>query len=577
MGSVAAADVRADAAAVRRWDGRVPILVGACGHRTISASDRLVGAIKSQCEALKKRYPNSPFIILSALAEGADRLIAKVAMKALGADLIAVLPMPAEEYERDFESSESREEFRALLTSALYVRIAAVPSGNAWKIEGEPRNEQYARAGAIIVDHAQVLFAIWDGKPARGTGGTADQVAWFERGSSPKKFTPYKDETTPLDPREPGRCVRIDPTGVNVSVADYPAPIKRRKSRIEQILEKTNKFNGNVKTSAAAIAESYPLVDEASVGELALTDAVYHAADGVSVRFANVVRNADAFVYVLAILAVVVFNFVSSKDWAPWTYLGITGVMAGLGLRILAPSLDNRFLEYRCLAEALRTLFFWRAAGVARPVWLPLLSRQSGTVHWIRQAVRTVEFCQDCLPCSHPELGSGSMSEGLRLAKEKWVDDQGAWFARKQAYHLGKYRFWSVLGYVGMAGSFATSGLIAALTVTHGASGETYFELIVNRPEYNDFWQAALSFFAAGTVAARGFLLRKAHLEIAKQYASQKRIFEKASGMLDSVKNVAAPEWTPTEILEKLGQEALQEQAEWVWLRHTRPFEVPAG
>ncbi len=503
-------------------------------------------------------------------------------MRELGAELIAVLPMPAEDYERDFQTPESKAEFHALLNRALYVRIAAVPAGDAWKADGEARNEQYARAGAIITDHAQILFAIWDGKPSRGTGGTADggtadQVAWFERGSSPKKFTPYKDETTPLDPREPGRCVRIDPAGVNVSVADYPAPGKRRKSRIERILEKTNKFNGNVKTSAAPIAQSYPLVEDASVRELALTNAVYHAADGVSVRFADVVRHADAWVYVLAMLAVVVFNFVSSKDWASWTYLGITGVMLALGLRILAPSLDNRFLEYRCLAEALRTLFFWRASGVARPVWLSLLSRQSGTVHWIRQAVRTVEFCQDCLPTWRPMRENGSQSEGLRLAKVGWVDDQAGWFKKRQAYHLKKFRFWSVIGYIGIAGSFATAGLIAALTAMHGANGETYFVSIVDQSAYNDYWQAALSFFAAGTVAARGFLLRTAHLEIAKQYASQRRIFEKASQLLAPDKNEAAPEWTPAEILEKLGKEALQEQAEWVWLRHTRPFEVPAG
>ena len=47
--------------------------------------------------------------------------------------------------------------------------------------------------------------------------------------------------------------------------------------------------------------------------------------------------------------------------------------------------------------------------------------------------------------------------------------------------------------------------------------------------------------------------------------------------MLDKIKDDPKPEWTAVQILEKLGQEALQEQAEWLWLRHTRPFEVPAA
>ena len=41
--------------------------------------------------------------------------------------------------------------------------------------------------------------------------------------------------------------------------------------------------------------------------------------------------------------------------------------------------------------------------------------------------------------------------------------------------------------------------------------------------------------------------------------------------MLDDPKS----DWKPEEILERLGDEALQEQSEWVWLRHTKPFEVP--
>jgi hypothetical protein len=575
--------------AVQRWGGRIPIVVGACGHRNIDPSNpRLIAVIEEQCAALKMRYRHSPFLILSALAEGADRLIAKVAMAKLEADLIAVLPMPADEYENDFQTEESKAEFRDLLTRALHVRTVEVPAGDAWKTPGEPRNVQYARAGAMIADQAQVLFAIWDGKGARGTGGTSDLVAWFERGYSPKEYTAYKEEVTPLDPLEPGRSVRIDPvTGKSVTV-ENPGSVARvkkvqapEKSKIETILERTDEFNRAVQRSARAISASYPLADKASIRELALTDAAYHAADGVSIRFANVVRHTDARIYVLAMLAVVVFNFVSSKDWAPWTYLGVTGVMVLLGSRVLVPALDNRFHEYRCLAEALRTLFFWRAAGIASSVWLPFLARQSGVVHWIRQSARTVEFCQDCRPCSHPKLGSESFPEGLRIAKEKWVDDQATWFAGKELFHFKKHKFWSKIVQRAIVGSFATAGLIAILTLIPAAGSDdsksTIFNEYVKPDKFTDYWQLALSLFAAGAVAARGFLLRTSHLELAKQYASQRQIFEQASRMLEAHKNEPAPEWTPIEILENLGQEALQEQAEWVWLKHTRPFEVPAG
>jgi len=95
--------------------------------------------------------------------------------------------------------------------------------------------------------------------------------------------------------------------------------------------------------------------------------------------------------------------------------------------------------------------------------------------------------------------------------------------------------------------------------------------------DYGDLWQAALGLFAAGGLAARGFLSRRAHLELMKQYASQRQIFAAASRMLETIETGRNPDWTAKAILEKLGEEALYEQAEWLWLRHTRPFELPTA
>jgi hypothetical protein len=119
--------------------------------------------------------------------------------------------------------------------------------------------------------------------------------------------------------------------------------------------------------------------------------------------------------------------------------------------------------------------------------------------------------------------------------------------------------------------------VLAVLTVIPGGHGRSLWAAWVKPEDYGDLWQAALAVFAAGGVAARSYLSRTSHLELAKQYASQRFIFECASRMLDKIKDDPKPEWTAVEILEKLGHEALQEQAEWLWLRHTHPFEVPAA
>jgi hypothetical protein len=571
-----------DADAFVRWGGRVPIILGATGHRNIDVEDaKLRTALKTQCADLKDRYKHSPFVILSALAEGADRLIAEIAMEApLSAELIAVLPMPQEDYERDFATVESKDQFRNLLKRATAVKTAAVPPGDAWKADGEPRNMQYARAGSIIVDHAQVFFSIWDGKPARGTGGTADQVAWFEAGESPNVYSLHNDAVSPLDPLEPGLSIRIDPVSGETTELESPLPKQvetGRKSNIRWILARTNRYNCDVLRNEARIAAGDPLITE-DVGEvvnLALTYKVYRASDSLSVHFRDKVRFTDSVIYTLALGAVTVFNFVSGKAEAPWIYLGITFVMAMLAARVWFRSIDNRFLEYRCLAEAMRTLFFWRNAGVQRSLWIKYLSRQLGVIHWVRHAVRSVEFCQDCR-FPNVQADDSFRTRGIQIARKYWIGNQADWFARKETYHASRSKFWKRLARVAFAAAFATAIALALMTIIPGQHGTLWNEY-VEPVRYGDYWQALLGLLAGGGVAARGFLSRRAHLELTKQYAAQRQIFETARWMLETIKHDPQPSWTADKILEKLGEEALQEQAEWLWLRHTRPFEMPAA
>ncbi len=473
--------LNANTDAFQHWNGRVPIMLGACGHRNIGTSDtKLIAAVKEQCKKLREKYRHSPFIILSALAEGADRLVAQIAMDELSAELIAVLPMPEKDYERDFGPEELKAAFRVLLKRALYLKIAPLPAGDtSWMADGETRNEQYARAGAIVTGHAQILFSIWDGKPARGTGGTADQVTWFERGYSCKEYSLYKDAISPLDPAEPGLSIRIDPVSAEVTVAKDPASKGRRqsgaRSNIQSILARTDRYNRDVLRYKRRIAKSKPLVTEAlgNIRDFAITDSVQRASDTLSVHFANKVRSSDAVIYFLALGAVLAFNFVSSKAGAPWVYLGITFVMAMLAGRVWFRFIDNRFLEYRCLAEATRTLFFWRNAGLKRPLWITYLSRQLGVMHWVRHAVRSVEFCQDChLPVLEE---SSHHSNGVRIAKTCWVDDQMGWFAQKEHYHSKRSKFWKRISRVAIVASFATAIALALLTrVPYGTDGSLW-------------------------------------------------------------------------------------------------------
>lgn len=109
--------------------------------------------------------------VLSALAEGSDRIVAQEAIP-LGFQLEGILPFRPEDYEGDFESAESRVEFRDLLSRAAEVLELAGSRQNR-----ETRQTAYSAAGRSLLEKSHVLLAVWDGRRGRGKGGTAEVIA----------------------------------------------------------------------------------------------------------------------------------------------------------------------------------------------------------------------------------------------------------------------------------------------------------------------------------------------------------------------------------------------------------------
>ncbi|MDP2103678.1 MAG: hypothetical protein Q8K26_02010 [Candidatus Gracilibacteria bacterium] len=106
--------------------------------------------------------------VVSALAEGADRIIAWAGLRQ-GWRLDVVLPFPPLEYELDFPSSESRKEFTQLLEAAS----AVMDLGYSRETEV---SQGYIAVGQVLARNCDLLVAIWDGEPAVGPGGTAQVV-----------------------------------------------------------------------------------------------------------------------------------------------------------------------------------------------------------------------------------------------------------------------------------------------------------------------------------------------------------------------------------------------------------------
>jgi hypothetical protein len=130
--------------------------------------DRIRDAINSAAEKYDEYFDSmcSPFelVIVSSLAEGADRIVAQAGLDR-GFLLDVVLPFQRNEYANDFNDKVSKDEYFTLLKRARSV----------FEIEGTRANEAraYEAAGLIMVGNVDILIAVWDGKEPAGIGGTA--------------------------------------------------------------------------------------------------------------------------------------------------------------------------------------------------------------------------------------------------------------------------------------------------------------------------------------------------------------------------------------------------------------------
>jgi hypothetical protein len=131
-------------------------------------TDRLSAGIDLGLRRVADTFPGRSLQLLSGLAEGADRLVARSVLRLDGGQLLAALPLPRGEYQRDFATEASQREFEELLAAAR--QVVELPFQ-------ADRKQAYQALGGYLVAHSEVLLAIWDGQGAQGRGGTGEVVA----------------------------------------------------------------------------------------------------------------------------------------------------------------------------------------------------------------------------------------------------------------------------------------------------------------------------------------------------------------------------------------------------------------
>ena len=140
-------------------------ILGFAGHRTLAVPAAISHSIRCAIEDFRKQV-DGDVIGRASAAAGADLLFLEACRDA-GLPYSVVLPFTENRFRGDFETEAEWSHVKSLINSAASVEIAP---GH----EGAP--EAYHLASREILDVADAMLFVWDGKPARGIGGTGETV-----------------------------------------------------------------------------------------------------------------------------------------------------------------------------------------------------------------------------------------------------------------------------------------------------------------------------------------------------------------------------------------------------------------
>ena len=553
--------------------------VGVTGHRDLVEDERpaLESRVRVVFDGLTAGYPDLDLQLLTALAEGADRLVAQVAIQ-LGISLIVILPMEQEEYEKDFETAESLAEFRSILSKAQQTVTLSYVSGEG----SQGRNSQYAQLGLFISNHCQVLLTLWDGKPSNAMGGTAQVVNYhltgvmegFESDLPPASLLADNEN----DLVHQIVCSRDRPGGEPADgltaldsfwfssrrdgerTGDMPQAYRLQLGRMQRFARDWQEKQAIIHSRSSSLLEEKPKLEVPAGAHQ--TDRLFLAADSLAIHYQQRVNSSLRAMHLLAIMMGLVFLVYSEFDGPGYMVLTFLGLFfSGVIVHIIGSRRDwhRKYLDYRALAEALRVQLYWNLSGVvdtksAGFAYDNFLQTQDVDLGWIRHVMRQASMNR--IRGQSPESGWVGWVIDEWVGRQTSGHGQLAYYSRKQMYNTSRFRRTRILGSLCLWAGIMIAVLLFLLgTDGDGEQRRVLLVLMGALPLVAGIWDA--------------YSHKKAEKELIKQYESMSRVFLKARKLLDSSADITFQR----QVLKALGQAALDEGAEWLLMHRERPLE----
>ena len=404
-------------------DGSIPLdlRIAVTGHRHLASTPVLSAAIDRALDLIMDQLRPAirdccRLVVVSALADGADRFVADRVLTRPGARLEVILPMPKADYVTDFDPAHSRPEFEHLLGEASWV--ATIPPNRT-------REDAYLEAGRAVIDRADVTIAIWDGRPAAGKGGTGDIVNYLREQGRPWIWLSGDGGQAAAENLE------------KLADAGWPGMTDSDLARFREFNE-APLAAGRFAAVIDEFRQSILMACEADLAAdltvlLSWLQGPFARAELLSRRVQSFYLRLSALLFVLAALAVCIVG--TQLVFFPQHRLVVAGEIACL-ISILTglewgrrTRLQQRWISARYLAERLRSAFFLALIGAGeQSSATAFISADIPVAPWVG-----IAFDMVWMRRPQVETDTTSVASLRSFLSQAWVDDQRRYFRKASA------------------------------------------------------------------------------------------------------------------------------------------------
>lgn len=552
----------------------IPIAIGITGHRDVRPQDLpgLEATLRGVLRDFRQRYPSTPLTIISALAEGADRIAARIGLEE-GARLVAPLPMRRELYEADFPTEASRQEFAELLSRAWsWFELPLLPGATDDEVSvyGPARDRQYAYVGAYLARNSQVLIALWDGIPLELVGGTAFIVEFQLKGIPPTYIPRHSifepEETGPVyhivTPRIRNQQPPLDAGSLQKLYPERFGSQANGEHAFHGMLARIERLNRAIRQQATPrLPQFAEQLRDPDHHEVLQTLQRFMLVDQLATTEQARASRKTLLLCVALLLMIVVMNVFVLMSMPvslifPLLLTLTAGGWAAYLLRGASP-----YFDYRALAEGLRVRTFWLLSGINEPVAEHYLGKQRSDLDWVRQGLRvaTLPMMQGKRCYLSPSFPASSTD--WNIVREEWIAAQERYYAaaaRREAVLARRAR--------GVAALVLLSGIF--ITVLQLLWGKPMDNVPIVAILYAE-WLVPL---AVGLLMM--IVVRTTIQDYGRRYERMATLFLQGGRILRDLLSGQEDEGA-RQMVTALGKEALNENGEWLLRRRNRPIIMP--